>query len=164
MTEASRESNRDTGAGSELLGAHDGSLLIKSSGARAQVRLDSGVRLQLSKSLKFASADALPDRAYLQLENVRGTRDAQTLEVSVNGHPAGTIALFGLRRATLKDQSHGGSGLRFELDITAIIDQLYLDDALEADTLDVKIQPSRAVDAEAPITVGRVSVYRERHE
>ena len=164
MTEASQESNRDTGAGSELLGAHDGSLLIKSSGARAQVRLDSGVRRQLSKSLESASVDALPDRAYLQLENVRGTRDAQTLTVSVNGHAAGTIALFGLRRATLKDQSHGGSGLRFELDITAIIDQLYLDDALEADTLDVKIQPSRAVDAEAPITVGRVSVYRERHK
>lgn len=164
MIESSQESNRDTGAESELLGAHDGALQIKSSGARAQVRLDTGVRRQLSKSLESASVESLPDRAYLQLENVRGTRDAQSLEVSVNGHPAGTVALFGLRRATVKDQRHGGSGLTFELDITSIIDTLYLESGFDADALDVKILPSQAVDADAPITVGRVSVYRERHK
>ena len=164
MATESKDSGQDTSADSELVGAHDGALLVKSSGARANVRLDSGVRKKLSASLKAASTEALPDRAYLQLENVRGTRDAQTLQVFVNGHLAGGVALFGLRRASLKDELHGGSGLRFELDITNIIDTLHLENALEADSLDVKILPSDAVDADAPISIGRVSVYRERHK
>lgn len=164
MVKESQESSQDTGAESELVGAHDGALLIKSSGARAQVRLDPGSRKKLSKSLAAASTEALPDRAYLQLENVRGTRDAQKLDVYVNGHQAGTVALFGLRRASMKDSHHGGTGLSFELDITSIIDSLYLENVLDADSLDVKILPSQAVDDDAPLSVGRVSVYRETHE
>jgi len=158
------EPSKDTATESELVGTHDGALDIRSSGARAQVRLDPGVRAKLSNSLKAASLESPPDRAYLQLENVRGTRDAQKLQVFVNEHLAGTVALFGLRRASLRDHSHGGSGLTFELDITSLIDTLYVENALAADTLDVKILPSNAVDAEAPISVGRVSVYREKHE
>lgn len=157
------DSNTDTAADSELVGSHDGALVIRSSGVRAQVRFDPIVRLKLSNSLKTASLDALPDRAYLQLENVRGTRDAQKLQVFVNEHLAGTVALFGLRRASKKDQIHGGTGLSFELDITGLIDSLYVENALAADSLDVKILPSNAVDTDEPIRVGRVSVYRELH-
>ena len=58
---------------SELLGAHDQSLPIKSSGARATVRLDTGVRRKVSESLAAASETVLPDHVYLWLENVRGT-------------------------------------------------------------------------------------------
>lgn len=158
------DSSQDTAADSELVGAHDGALDIKSSGARAQVRFDSGVRTKLSNSLRTASLESPPDRAYLQLENVRGTRDAQKLQVYVNEHLAGTVALFGLRRASMKDLGHGGSGLTFELDITSLIDALYVENALQTDTLDVKILPSHAVDSDAPISVGRVSVYRETHK
>jgi tyrosinase len=100
-------------------------------------------------------------RVYLQLENVRGTRDAYKLDVSVNQQHAGTVALFGLRRATLKDGQHGGGGLTFVLDITNIIDNLFLDNALDADSLDVRIVPNQAVPDSAEITVGRVSVYRQ---
>lgn len=157
------ETGKDTAAESELVGAHDGALEIRSSGARAQLRLDPGVRSRLSNSIRGASLETPPDRAYLQLENVRGARDAQKLEVFVNGHPAGTVALFGLRRASMKDGGHGGSGLSFELDITDLIDALYLENGLAADALDVKILPEHAVQADAPITVGRVSVYREKH-
>jgi len=158
-----RNSSKDTSTDSELVGAHDGALLVKSSGARANVRLDPGVRSRMSKNLERASVQAEPDRAYLQLENVRGARDAQTLQVFVNGHLAGAVALFGLRRASLKDDHHGGSGLSFELDVTDIIDTLYLENALNLDSLDVKILPNNAVDPAAPISIGRVSVYREQH-
>ena len=151
----------DSGDNAELVGAHDGALQIKSAGARATVRLDSDVRGKVSASLAEASETTLPDRVYLQLENVRGTRDAYKLDVSVNQQHAGTVALFGLRRATLKDGQHGGQGLTFVLDITNIIDNPFLENALDTDSLDVKIVPNQAVPDSAEITVGRVSVYRQ---
>jgi tyrosinase len=47
------------------------------------------------------------------------------------------------------------------LDITNTIDNLFLDKALEADALDVRIVPNQAVPESEEITVGRVSVYRQ---
>jgi tyrosinase len=154
----------DSGDNAELLGAHDGALQIKSSGARATVRLDSDVRGRVSASLADASETNLPDHVYLKLENVRGTRDSYVLDVSVNQQRAGSVALFGLRRATLKDGQHGGAGLTYVLDITNIIDDLFLDNALDADSLDVRIVPHHAVPDSEEITVGRVSVYRQGHQ
>lgn len=145
----------------ELVGSHDGALQITSSGARATVRLDSGVRGRVSTRLAAASDQNLPDHVYLQLENVRGTRDSYVLNVSVNQERAGSVALFGLRRATRKDGQHGGAGLTFVLDITDIIDNLFLNQVLDTDALDVKIVPHGAVPEGEEITVGRVSVYRQ---
>lgn len=159
-----QEKNRDTVSDSELVGSHDGGLLIRSSGARAQVKLDANVRSRLSNSLKTASLQAPPDRAYLQLENVRGAYDAHKLQVYVNGQLAGTLALFGLGRASEQDTEHGGDGLSFVLDVSALIDRLYIEDALATDSLDVRIQPSHPVDANDPISVGRISLYRESHK
>jgi tyrosinase len=150
-----------SGDNAELVGANDGALRIKSSGARATVRLDSDVRGKVSASLAEASEVNLPDHVYLRLENVRGTRDAYKLNVSVNQQNAGTVALFGLRRASLKDGAHGGEGLTFVLDITNIIDNLFLDNGLDVNALDVRIVPNQAVPESAEITVGRVSVYRQ---
>ena len=151
----------DAESRSELVGANEGVLQIKSSGARATVKLDSDVRRKLAASLSAASAAAPPDRAYLQLENVRGTRDAHKLNVYVNDLLAGTVGLFGVRRASLADGGHGGSGLTFVLDISSIIDSLQVGNTLEADSLDVRIVPDHAVPEGANITIGRVSVYRE---
>src|ERR1044072_1174868 len=102
----------------ELVGTHDGTLKIKSSGARATVTMAPAVQSKVSESLAAASAVKPPDHVYLQLENVRGNRDAYELDVSVNQQNAGTVGLLGLRRASLKDGGHGGEGLSFVLDIT----------------------------------------------
>ena len=110
-----------------------------------------------------ASETVLPDHVYLCLENVRGTRGTHKLSVYVNELLAGSVALFGLRRASLKDGQHGGEGLNFVLDMTHIIDTLHLDDALELDSLDVRIVPSLAVVDNEDFSVGRVSVYRQGH-
>ena len=144
----------------ELVGAHDGALQVKSSGARATVKLDSDVRDKVSSSLAAAADATPPDRVYLQLENVRGNRDAYKLRISVNQQDAGTIALFGLRRASQKDGEHGGEGLTFVIDITDIIDNLFLGQNFDVDSLDVRIRPSQAVQDDADISIGRVSVYR----
>ena len=158
------ESNMDTTSDSELVGANDKPLELTSSGVRVTVKLDTTVRQKMTRSLSSASAAAPPDRAYLQLENVRGAGDAHKLSVFVNGSSVGTVALFGLRRASLKDDHHAGSGLTFELDITDIVDRLHLDNALDADSLDVKVMPNGAVSDSAKISIGRVSVHREGHK
>src|SRR4029079_6552823 len=108
----------------------------------------------------------------LSLDNVRGTFDATALSVFINlppgtnpgDHPellAGTVRLFGLRRATMAGGAHVGGGLSFLLDISAIVDQLHLDNALGADALRVAIVPNRPLPANAGINIGRGSTYRE---
>jgi tyrosinase len=148
----------------ELVGTHDGTLKIKSSGARATVTMAPAVQSKVSESLAAASAVKPPDHVYLQLENVRGNRDAYELDVSVNQQNAGTVGLFGLRRASLKDGGHGGEGLSFVLDITHIIDSLFVNNSFDANTLDVRIVPKQAVGDEADLSIGRVSVYRQGQE
>ena len=158
----------------ELVGASQAAVPIKSAGASASVRLDPVVRGKVAASLAKASETAPPDRVFLNLENVRGTHDAAALSVYVNlpdgakpaDHPellAGTVGLFGLRRASQKDEKHAGQGLNFVLDITKIVDALHLKNALGADSVNVRIVPRRAIPDQAQITVGRVSIYRQGH-
>ena len=142
----------------ELLGTHDGTLQITGLGTRATVRLDSGVRKRVFASLANASATSLPDHVYLHLENVRGTKGTSKLNVFVNQQHVGTVALFGLERASSIDGLHGGMGLNFIFDITDIMDNLHLDNTTDVDSLDVRIEPNNAFAGIA--TIGRVSVYR----
>jgi len=160
-TAAAAGVNMESEVNPELIGTHDGAIKLKSSGARATVKFDSDARGAMAASLSDASEVKLPDRVYLQLENVRGNRDSYELSVSVNQQRAGTVSLFGLRRASLKDGQHGGEGLTFVLDITNIIDSLFLDNALDLDSLDVRVVPDQAMAESADITIGRVSVYRQ---
>jgi len=153
--------NMDGGERVELLGAHDGALQVQSSGARASVKLDPDVRGKTFASLANASAANLPDHVYLHLENVRGTDDAFKLNVSVNQQHVGTVALFGLRRASSIDGQHGGIGLNFIFDITNVMDNLFAANTPDVDSLDVSITPDDPFVDAAQITVGRVSVYRQ---
>jgi tyrosinase len=161
-----------TGKNMELVGASQPGLPIKGSGASTSVRLDAGVRNKVSASLARPSEAAPPDRVFLNLENVRGTYDAAALSVYINlppgakpgDHPellAGSVGLFGLRSASQKDSKHGGQGLNFTLEITKIIDALHLNNALNANSLQVRIVPYRALPDQADITVGRISIYRQ---
>jgi tyrosinase len=156
----------------ELVGASQAALSIKGMGASTSVKLDTTVRAKVSASLANASETAAPDRVYLNLENVRGTRDAYVLNVYINlpegskpgDHPellAGSVGLFGLRGASAADGKHAGEGLSFVLDITKIIDTLHLNSALDVDSLKVTIIPHQSVPDQAQITVGRVSIYRQ---
>jgi tyrosinase len=158
----------------ELLGANEGPLHIQGRVSQTSVKLDSGVKSKVIQSLAAPSETALPDNVYLKLENVRGTSDATVLGVYVNlpenAKPrdsrkflAGHVALFGLRRASVKDGGHGGEGLTFLLDVTPIIDELHLAKTLDVGSLRVSIVPSRALSTKADITVGRISLYRQAH-
>lgn len=136
------------------------------------MHLDRAVRRKAVQSFAATSRTLLPDRAYLKLENVRGTFDASILSVNIaraegvegresHGYVAGTVALFGLRRATVKDGQHAGEGLTFVLDVTPITDELQLAGALDVDSLLVSVVSDRRPTDNTEITIGRISLYRQ---
>jgi len=161
-----------TGKRTELVGANQGLLKIAGTEVRTSVRLDEGVRNKVIASLAMDVAKPVPDRVFLNLENVRGRSDATSLRVYVglpegakpSEHPelmADDIGLFGVRKASLADGPHAGQGLTIILEITDIVDSLQLGGALDVASLDVRIVPDNPVSEEAAITIGRVSIYRQ---
>jgi tyrosinase len=156
----------------ELFGATEQPVPVTGAAVRTSVRLDPAVLGKVSANLVAASEAAPPDRVFLKLENVMGVQNAPALSVYVNlpdganpsDHPellAGSLGLFGLRPATVSDGRHGGRGLTFSLEITKIVDALHLGGDLDRDSLDVTVVSARPIPEQAPITIGRVSVYRK---
>jgi len=162
-----------TGKNVELIGANQGSLRVVGQDIRTAVRLDQSMRRKVSAKLAAAvQTGQQPDRVFLNLENVRGLTDATAFRVYVgvpegadpSQYPdrfVGNISLFGVRKASVPSGEHAGQGLTFALEITKIIDALHLNNALDVDTLDVRIVPMRPVAEEAKISVGRVSIFRQ---
>ncbi|HEU4417017.1 MAG TPA: tyrosinase family protein, partial [Candidatus Angelobacter sp.] len=58
---------------------------------------------------------------------------------------------------------HAGQGLTFALEITNIVDALHLKNALDVDSLDVRIVPVKPVPEKAKVSIGRVSIFRQGH-
>jgi tyrosinase len=156
----------------ELLGANTESVRLVGREARATVALDNAVKRKVAASLAAVTETAPPDRVFLNLENVRGLNDATVFNVYINvpdgedpaQHPerrAGSIALFGVRKATVPQEQHAGNGLTFVLEITPIVDRLHLAGALDAGHLDVRLVPRNPVSEAAQISIGRISVFRQ---
>ncbi len=161
-----------TGKNVELVGANKAALPISGSEAQTSVQLDAGVRRKVSASLTAAIRTPTPDRVFLNLENVRGLSDANAFHVYVGlppgaspaDHPeflAGSVALFGVRKASVADEEHAGHGLTFVLDITNIVDSLHLSNKLDVNSLDVRIVPINPIPAEDQVSIGRVSIFRQ---
>jgi tyrosinase len=161
-----------SGKNVELMGANQGSLRISGGEAGTSVQLDTGVRRKVTASFAAAAEATEPDRVFLNLENVRGLADSTAFQVYVGlpqganpaDHPelrAGSVALFGVRKASLTDDEHAGKGLTFVLEITKIVDALHLGNAFDVGALDVRIVPVRPVPDNAQITIGRVSIFRQ---
>jgi tyrosinase len=156
----------------ELIGASGTALRLHGTGAGTAVKLDPAMRGKVTASLAAASEKAAPDRVFLNLENVRGLQDAAAVSVYVGlpedadplehpEHKAGAVGLFGLRKASLPTEEHGGQGLTFVVDITDIIDSLHLRGKFDAKALNVRLVPSRPIPEQAQVSIGRISVYRQ---
>ena len=154
-------SDMDSDAYSELVGSNNGPLALNTSGARTTVKLDSSGWNTVANSLMKASVNSLPDEVYLQLEGIKGNADANIYSVTVNQHFVGHIFLFGLRKASMKDNEHGGEGLTIVFNITAVIDQLHLTNAIDSNSLDVLIQPTSRTFESDKVSIERVSIYRK---
>lgn len=147
---------------SEVVGASKGNHELVGTELATNVQLDSTSWKSVPKSLMRASVANLPDLVFLQVENVKGTKDGNILDVSVNGKSAGMVSLFGLLDASKRDGHHGGSGLTFTVQITDIIDDLHLNDDLDVKSLDVSISARHSIDKENKISIGRISIHREQ--
>lgn len=142
----------------ELVGASS-PLKLKTGTTETSVKLDKKTFKSVSDSLLTESARALPDEVYLKLENVTGVNNSNFLAVYVNNIFVESIALFGIRLASLENSEHGGSGLNFEFNISSIIDELHLANSLDnLDNLHVRIETRNPILEE--IQIGRISVYR----
>ena len=157
----------------ELLGANTESIRLSGTEARTSIALDPAARSRLSTNLnEAATRSAAPDRVFLNLENVRGISDATAFNVYINvpegenpaNHPdnlAGSVALFGVRKASAADDKHAGDGLTYVLDISGIVDRLHLSGAINTGQLHVLLVPRNPVATEAQISIGRISVFRQ---
>jgi tyrosinase len=158
----------------ELLGANDQSISLTGTEATTSVTLDASVQRKVANSFgaTTAAAPSAPDRIFLNLENVRGLSDAVAFNVYINvpdgedpaKHPdrlAGSVALFGVRKATLAHTQHAGNGLTFVVEITHVIDTLHLAGALNVSQLHVRLIPLKPVPQAAQISIGRISVFRQ---
>jgi len=168
----------------ELVGANAAKLSLVGVGAKTSVKLDSALSRKVTQSFKsmrtFAASpptagDATPttsDHVLLNIENIRAARDAAVVDVYVNlpdgAKPedrldllAGTIGFFGVRKASLPDQPHGGMGISEVFDITRIVENLEAEGTLAVDNLSIDLIPRKAVSEDAGITVERISVYRQ---
>jgi tyrosinase len=144
----------------ELVGASRKSVKLGSTGAQAPVKLDSKVNAKLKKSLVEASESRLPDDVFLLLEGIKGTADSNMYSVAVNQHYVGHFSLFGIRKASMNDGHHAGSGLHVKFDISSLVDELHLNAGLP-EKLDVQIVPDgQLLKNGGKITIDRISVYR----
>ena len=160
----------------EVVGANDDAVTVAGP-ATSQVRLDAGARSAVTAGFARDAAVAHDrpgrDRVFLNLENVRGQSDASAFRVyvgvpdgeDVESHPdrlAGSVAPFGLRKASQLDGEHAGQGLNFVFDITRIVDQLHAEGSFDVDHLPVRIVPVRELAEAAHVSIGRISIVRQR--
>jgi tyrosinase len=158
----------------ELIGGSAGPVVLNKDVVETRVRLDSGQSRQLSaarsvQAMTESVAPKVPDRVYLNLENVRSKSDAGLFYVYVNlpanadpeKHPecfAGTLSMFGVSKATA--QSGSGNGLNASFDITPIVDKLSTQNAL-SDDLSVKLVAAKPGGTSPDISIGHVRIYRQ---
>jgi len=177
MTEAVAQVRSPAMAGprsTELIGAGGTNLRVTGTQASAALALDSAVHRKVTDSLEGVATGAqpAPDRVFLNLENVRGLNDATAFKVYINvpdgedpakypSHLAGSVALFGVRKATKSDQQQAGNGITFVLEITQVIDSLHLAGKLDANQLHVRLVPTRPVPEAAQVSIGRISIFRQ---
>lgn len=152
---------------SELVGSNNKPITLDGSGARTTVRLDSNVWQTVADSLETMTLKnrldegKLPDEVYLKLEGIKGNADANTYSVTVNDHFVGHLFLFGLRKASIKDDKHAGQGLNIVFNITSVVDKLHLANSLALESLDVLIQPKDPSFEDEKCSIDRISVYRK---
>lgn len=158
----------------ELLGSSGSKVSLSGAASqRSGVQLDTQTVLRLTSSLSGEAVQPeLPDRVFLNLENVRSRTDAVLFKVYVGlqtdadpadnpDNLAGTISLFGTALASDPMESHAGAGITHVIEITDIVDRLFLNDAFGTPELSVDLVPVSDIPAAAGVEIGNISIYRQ---
>lgn len=139
---------------------------VRSAGVEVTVRLQGAV---LSDAATMSSIGST-SRVYIALENMRGTFDATVLRVQIrvrspNGGGTaaevylGSIALFGLRKASVSHPGGTNAGLTSYLDFTSQANQLF-GQALPPDAqFQVSIHPHHELPDGIEISIERIRIY-----
>lgn len=108
-------------------------------------------------------------RAYLHVENVRGSGKPPPYDVYLNipereanlsnRFRVGTIPTFGLAQASIPSERHPGNGLRFTFNVTRAINTLIAERMWNPELLSVTFAPQDSPDPDSSIEVGRISLY-----
>jgi tyrosinase len=152
----------------ELLGASPGAVKVTGS-VSTVLPLEPGPHRAVLASLA-RKAEAALVRIYLHLENIRGTNDATALnaylDLPATAKPgehrerhAGTVGLYGLRRASLPQSETGGAGLTCMLDVTETFLALPAASSIASDELRITVVPNRPLSEDSGLVIGRVALY-----
>jgi len=157
-------------ADAELLRATSHELRVRGAGAQTLVSLAGERPGQLLARLADTTADTLPHRIYLALENIRGTCDATVLSIFLNlpegalpgEHRellAGSASLYGLRRASMQRGENAGGGLSSVTDLTRVICVLLAAQYLDPSKIRISIVPQHPLPEGVEITIGRIALF-----
>jgi tyrosinase len=156
----------------ELIGTGLSEVVIREASTEIRVELAPAA---LPKLASVATGARDVDRIYLTLEGIRGTRDATTLTVylrfpddgAFSRHPefrAGTAALYGIRRASVRTPQGPGEGLDSTFDVTPFFRDLSPAMTSSGSELIVSIRLRKELPASAGITIGRVALFHKRYD
>lgn len=122
------------------------------------------------KSSKLTESKTNQKRVFLRFENIKGKGTAPVYSVYLNAtdkdgdnhaNYAGSLALFGLERASIANKHHSGSGLSEQLDVTDLINRLRTSPGWDEKKLDIQIKPDREVKDSISVSIGKISLYSE---
>jgi tyrosinase len=164
----------DTPKDSVLLGMSSGEVVIDGPRTDTRVTLSPAAIQSLVSRLSSAVEEPPAARVYLALEDVQGTHDASILRVHLElpkdtakhqrEFHAGSVALYGIRRASLRHAGSSARGLGFILDITPFFKGLSPARSSLADEIIVSIRPHGGLPAGTTVVIGQIRIFREDHE
>lgn len=147
-----------------VVASSEAPILVEDDGAYAGLIFETTELAGLTQT-HIDQSNASSFRIYLVLDDVKGTFDATVLRVNLqqsNQLPEiylGSVALFGLRQASLNES---GKGMQFYLDITPHAVQLLSDSTLIQRQVTISIRPTKALPAGVVITVGQLRLCLEK--
>jgi tyrosinase len=158
-------------ADSELVGASSGEIVVQGPRTDAVVPLDAAAVRELLARLGARGSAGSAGHVYLCLDHIRGTHDATVLTVSLrlpeaaaaapHTFVAGSVGLYGLRRASVAHAGSPGHGLGFVLDVTPFFESLRATHSSGTDALLVSIRAHRGLPAGSSVVIGQVRVLAE---
>jgi hypothetical protein len=155
---------------SELLGSNDTQIALGPEPVRSEIALANAPLRTYAASFTANSVSAQtpgePDRLFLKLRNIRGNQGACVFDVSVSvpgaAHPpvrVGSLALFGIEKASDPNSDDGGSGLTRTIEITEATDR-YLPELKKAGRIVVTISPRGKMGPGDKISIQTMGLYR----
>jgi tyrosinase len=135
------------------------------------------VQLKLTPSrrnkVNFAAINealSTPQTSILHFENITGKGVPPIYDVYLNvpeddgnkeSYYAGSLSFFGVEEASLPSLHHSGNGQHYALDISELLNKLRSLSNWNEQQLDISIEPTRDMDKDTSVTIGRISLYSE---